>query len=56
MGKAIDESLKHFLGVSCIICDEHLPYENPSYFGFNTKAGQVEETTIVSGLRVHSVL
>ena len=56
MGEAIDGSLKRFLGLNRIICDEHLAYENPSYIGFNTKAGQVEENTTVSGLKVHSVL
>lgn len=51
MGEAVDESLKRLLRVSCqscIICEEHLAYENPS-------AGQVEETAIVSGLKIHSV-
>ena len=59
MSEAVDESLKRLLRVSCqgcIICEEHLAYENPSCFSFGTKAGQVEETAIDSALKKHSVL
>jgi len=59
MGEAVDESLKCLLGVSCqsyVMCEDHLAYDNRSYFGLGTKAGQVEETAIVSGLKIHSVL
>ena len=59
MGEAVDESLKRLLRVSCqgcIICKEHLAYENPSCFGFSKNAGQIEETAIDSALKKHSVL
>ena len=53
MGEAVDESLKHLLGLSE---PSELSRRDPVALGFGTKAGQVEETAIASGVKIRSVL
>lgn len=49
MSKAVDESLQCLFRVSrqsCIVSEEHLPYENLPHFGLSSEVGKVEHAVV----------